>query len=780
MKKTKLFTFAAALGILLTSFTACGGMKKEDGATLEIPFENSYRCTQLEGAWNWQLMDTIGENAFFVKKPTPTQANTVRLMVQNTVTGESVEFEPAINSERQKATNYTRAYMFLDKGDGKTGIVCTEFEYNMNNSVETVVRRCIEVYDENWKLVEVEEIPEGFALDQTLGMQWSRRCTLTDVQGNWYHCDLSEPVIHTYNSRYQKYGEIRLTNPEESIWSFVNGSDGAVYVSTTFWDAMSSDQIIHVYRLDAENRTAEELNLNDIPDKQEMNSFFLVDGSGDYLFYYITPERMYGVTADGNAQEVIHWNNSDFVRRSIVECEPLPDGKFLLGKVNSSNGSMDGDMFYVAEQRTEEDAADTKFMTLAAVDLSYSLEEAVLDYNRQETGWRIMMVDYADAETLKADMLDGIVADIICTENLHFENLASKGLFADWYDLMDADEAFSREDYLPNFFHALEYDGKLLRLTYDYTVETYFAKTEFAPQKENYTAADYMDLLESTPDGMDAMPFIGRNNVVDWVLCPMTDMFVNWKTGECAFDSPEFVRALQWAESLPENRKAEDMEHFQSIDKLFLNDRALLRLSTIRQPIRWHIIRRAYFGDAEITAVGMPMYAGQEGNPIQIQDRDTPPLEQNPDSGRGNNGTFLISDSVSVNAQSQYKDAAWDFMKYLLSEDYQKGLTDSMPIHIGMLDEKLTLATKMSATAEQFTDMTIVNVGAATEESMAELRAYICGIGRVSLWNGTDAQERIGTILSEEIERYFAGGCTAEECADAIQSRASIYLSEQS
>ncbi len=756
MKSTKLFAFASALTILLTCSAACGGMKQEDGATLEIPFENSYRTTQLEGAWNWQLMDTIGENAFFVKKPTPTKANSVTIMVQNTVTGESKEFEPAINSERQKATNYTRAYMFLDKGDGKTGIVCTEFEYNMNNSVETVVRRCIEVYDADWNLVEVEEIPEGFALDQTLGMQWNRRCTLTDAQGNWYHCDLSEPVIHTYNSDYQKYGEIRLTNPEESISSFVNGADGAVYVSTTFWDAMSGDQIIHVYRLDAENRTAEELNLNDIPDKQELN--FLIDGSGEYLFYYITPERMYGVTAEGNAEEVIHWNNSDFVRRSIVECEPLPDGKFLLGKVNSSNGSMDGDTFYVAEQRTEEDAADTQFMTLAAVDLSYSLEEAVLDYNRQETSWRIMMVDYADTETLKSDMLDGIVADIICTENLHFENLASKGLFADWYTLMDADESFNREDYLPNFFESLEYDGKLLRLTYDYTVETYFAKTEFAPQKENYTAADYMDLLESVSEDMDAVPFNGRNNVVDRHLYEMMDMFINWQTGECAFDSPEFVRALRWAESLPENRKAEDMEYFQSIDRLFLNDQALLRQSTIRQPIRWHIIRRAYFGDAEITAVGMPMYEGEAGN----------------------NGTFLINDSVSVNAQSHYKDAAWDFMKYLLSEDYQKGLTDSMPIHIGTLDEKLTLATKMSATAEQFTDMTIVNVGAASEESMAALRDYICNIGRVSLWNGTDAQERIGTILTEEIERYFAGGCTAEECADAIQSRASIYLSEQS
>ncbi len=756
MKKMRMMALTLAALLSAASLTGCG-ITKEDGATLDLPFENAYRSEQISGAWNYQLMDTVGENAFFVKYKSQTQTNKIVIMAYHTGTGESVEFEPAINSELYAPTNLTRAGMFLDKGDGKTGIVCTEFEYNMNNGVETVVRRCIEIYDENWQLVDVEEIPEGFALDQTLGMQWSRRCTLTDAQGNWYHCDLSQPVIHTYNSKYEKYGEIKLTNPEESIGSMIRGADGAVYLETTFWDPMTRDQVVHLYRLDAENRTTEELNLNNIPDTSALTNMSLTDGSGEFLYYYIDDECMYGVTAEGNAQQVIHWNNSDFVRRSIVKCCPLPDGKFLLGEVTNNGGSINGDKFYVAEPRTEEEMQDTKFMTLAAVELSRGLEEAVLDYNKQETGWRIMMVDYADEQTLKADMLDGIVADIICTENLHFENLASKGLFADWYDMMDADESFDKDAYLPNFFEALEYDGKLLRLAYDYQVETYFAKTEFAPQKESYTAADYADLLTSTPDGMETFQFLGKGSVAERELCEMTDTFVNWQTGECAFNSPEFIRILEWAASLPENNKAQDMDYLLTSDQLFFKDEALLRQSFIYQPIRWHIIHRAYFRDAEITPVGMPMYAGQEGN----------------------GGTFVISDSVSVNAQSKYKEAAWDFMKYLLSEDYQKGLIDSMPIHIGMLDEKLSIATKMNTAVEEMMDGTRVNVGAASEESMAQLREYICKIGRVALSDGSDAEHRIGAIIAEETERYFAGGCTAEECAEAIQSRASIYLSEQ-
>jgi hypothetical protein len=57
---------------------------------------------------------------------------------------------------------------------------------------------------------------------------------------------------------------------------------------------------------------------------------------------------------------------------------------------------------------------------------------------------------------MKDDMLNGIVADLICTDGVNFESLASKGLFADWYTLMDADDEFHMEDYYENFFEAYE------------------------------------------------------------------------------------------------------------------------------------------------------------------------------------------------------------------------------------------------------------------------------------------------------------------------------------
>lgn len=42
------------------------------------------------------------------------------------------------------------------------------------------------------------------------------------------------------------------------------------------------------------------------------------------------------------------------------------------------------------------------------------------------------------------------------------------------------------------------------------------------------------------------------------------------------------------------------------------------------------------------------------------------------------------------------------------------------------------------------------------------------------------SDEQLWWIINDELSRYYAGQHTAEEAARAIQSRASLYLSEQS
>jgi ABC-type glycerol-3-phosphate transport system substrate-binding protein len=140
----------------------------------------------------------------------------------------------------------------------------------------------------------------------------------------------------------------------------------------------------------------------------------------------------------------------------------------------------------------------------------------------------------------------------------------------------------------------------------------------------------------------------------------------------------------------------------------------------------------------------------------------------------GNGGVFYTDYTISVNSQSKYQDIVWGFVKHMLSEEYQKKLTNAMPIHKAALEADLLGATKQSY-QPMFFETGEVDVGAATEAEMEELYAYIQNIRTCWYYD-----ETVYNILMEEMGMVLAGDQTPEEAAKMIQSRASIYLSEQS
>ena len=67
--------------------------------------------------------------------------------------------------------------------------------------------------------------------------------------------------------------------------------------------------------------------------------------------------------------------------------------------------------------------------------------------------------------------------------------------------------------------------------------------------------------------------------------------------------------------------------------------------------------------------------------------------------------------------------------------------------------------------------------GEVKQISEADAEQFYTLLDSISVLEGLDAP--LIDILSEEADIYFAGGCTAEQAAEKIQSRASLYLQEQ-
>lgn len=67
--------------------------------------------------------------------------------------------------------------------------------------------------------------------------------------------------------------------------------------------------------------------------------------------------------------------------------------------------------------------------------------------------------------------------------------------------------------------------------------------------------------------------------------------------------------------------------------------------------------------------------------------------------------------------------------------------------------------------------------GEIKQVSEADAEQFYTLLDSIAILEGLDAP--LSEILSEEADAYFAGGCTAEQAAKNIQSRASLYLQEK-
>ncbi len=765
MKTTKLLALTAAFSILLTSFTACGGITKEDGATLEISMDNSWRSTEMTDVRDGYAPVHAWGNCILLSRAEYQKNKQEDFQFINTETGESVEFQSHAVEERADAGNFVGCSTVIEYGDGTAGLVIYEKDRN-----DDVIRYCIEMYDAQMNYLRTEEIPVNLYKHRNI-TGW------VDNQGNWYLAETDaatgEPMLVSYNSQYEKYGEIALPYGCDGVQDMVRGrEDGTMYACLQ--KHKSGVDYYEICEINGAERTIESTGVFHSTDGLEKymsqgdinyyRNIDFVEGSSGYDFCWINTDGLYGYK-EGEETQLISWINSDFPMNEVSAAYFMDNGSVV-----ALTGDFSPYEYYLCTPRTQEEIDNTTLISLSTLGLSDALEIAVIDYNRAENGCRIIIVDYLRYNTneddtigkqkLQEDMLDGIVADMVCTDGMHFESLANKGLFGDWYDLMDADESFRREDYLQNFYHAYEYDGKLQRLGVQYSIYTAMAKTEFAGAQEGVNLEEYAAYIDSIPEGMDFYDFYAREWFMESYFPVFMNAFVDAKNAECYFDTPVFSRILGMIAALPSMQETPYMTDEEFNARIpsnerghlaFRENRAFIQDAVFCHPIDFRAMNRLTFHDEPVTMVGIPM-----------------------DYDEGNGGLFRADFTVSVNAQSQQRTAIWNFMKHLLQEEYQTGLNDSLPVLRSALETKIDEAMHMVSARKPFGG-TEVQFGESNEEEMRKFRSYAEGIRTAFYFD-----ETVYNIMMEEMEKYFAGDCTAEECAEMIQSRASIYLSEQS
>lgn len=152
---------------------------------------------------------------------------------------------------------------------------------------------------------------------------------------------------------------------------------------------------------------------------------------------------------------------------------------------------------------------------------------------------------------------------------------------------------------------------------------------------------------------------------------------------------------------------------------------------------------------------------------------------------------LLLTNQFAIMEKSPNKQGAWEFIRTFFDDDGY-GQTDGIPVTESGLEKVMAEAleppyyideamggikTYMSETAHDWTSNKDINITPMTE---ADRKRYEEFVRSVDIASSGSFDSQINKIISEETSAYFAGNCSAQQCAEMIQNRVSIMLSEQS
>lgn len=621
---------------------------------------------------------------------------------------------------------------------------------------------------------------------------------IVDSQGNIYIS------LSTCIRVCDKSGNVLFTTPEangDNEWLngliFTNNGVPAVY-KYSYSDTGSSAKLVEI-----------DLNAKGYGKEYELGSSIntIYSGSGDYLCYSSSDTGIVGVRADNlQTESVLNLLNLGIDNSNINSMAVNDDGSFVTVGYDYSGMTARSTLSLITPIDSSE-VKEKKVLTLGCFYIDWNIRSQIAEFNKTNEDYTIYATSYSESNDtsdytaaltkFNNEILAGNVPDILLiSSGMPYNSYASKGLFADLYEFMDKDDVYNRDAFMPNVLKAMEKDGKLYEITPSFTVQTYAAKKSLVGDATSLTMDQANQILATMPEGATLTNDSQTMTASNFLSTAITfSNFVDYTNATCNFDSPEFKAILETAKKYPAEIDYDALyndnpNYWMEQETACRENRALLYSVYFNDFSTYTNTRDAYFGE-DISFVGFP------------------------GSGASNATGSVIStgSEIAVSSKSKYKDGAWEFIKLVLdnavgeqdSGNYGVAITSDasvaeaadeavkritsqyygLPVvksQLQALGQQATIPqtyTDTDGTVQQvdntyYVGNTEVKVNLITQDEVNMLIDYFSTVDTIARYD-----ESLTDIINEEANAYFKGTKSVDEAASLIQSRASIYLSEQ-
>lgn len=573
-----------------------------------------------------------------------------------------------------------------------------------------------------------------------------------DGQGNLYFTN-GETLVYVTDKDLNKLCEIKIDN---WINNMAVSKEGTVYISCY-------------------GESGLELKPIDLNTKSLGTAITGIDGYGNlsiatgasqsFLLSDTDKVSVYNGT-DGTKEELFQWLDVDINSNNIRYIGELSDGR-VWAFSETYDGEENLQELVLVKKVKSSEVPEKEELTYGGLYLDYNIREQIIKFNKSSDKYRIKFKAYADDDyeagltQFHADLTSANCPDIIDLSQLDYSMYVNKGVLEDIYPYMEK-SGMKKEDYLENILGAYESEGKLYGIMPQFYVSTTMAKASKTGDISGWTLSEMLDFAENS-DAENLFSYGDRNTVFYYCIYNNIDEFINWETGECFFNSPEFIRVLEFAKQFPEEFNYNEEQ--EGTHAKLQSDKILLMQGTISS-VQEYQMMQGMFGE-KIAYVGFP------------------------NSERSGNLIYPTGGSMGISARSKHKEGAFEFMQTLLSEEYQMSLVSGhggwgFPVKKSALEAQF----EKDMTPEYYTDENgnqveqmktswgyddfNIDIYTAKEDEIEQVRALIGSANRLA----GSVNQQLVNIVTEETDAFFKGQKSAADTAGVIQNRIQIYVSE--
>lgn len=432
-----------------------------------------------------------------------------------------------------------------------------------------------------------------------------------------------------------------------------------------------------------------------------------------------------------------NFNSSDLIR--ILKFEDLGiaadyiftmeclDSNRIIG-IYTSQGSDFDQLFKIEKTEQVEQKIE---ITMSGLTCPIAIKAAIADFNRMYPEYFLKYIDYSEqygeeaVNQLNIDMITGNTPDLILGNGIDYRAYAEKGILENLYLMIDQDDDFSREDFLPNLLESVELGGKLYYLPQSFSIAGVTGLREFFGTETSCAVSDLLSLKQQLGEDTTFFPHQTREQLVSDILLHGYKNFIDSDTYKANFNSEEFEDILELIYHVDE-KKSQEYENDNELSAQ-MNKKSLLRRTLITSADQFD--KMMLETNDEIVCMGYP-------------GTNTP--------------VFYLNNPVVITSNSPNKDVAWKFLKLLVtSTQYIQG-RGWLPL-IGEIE---------SALQEDLTN-------GVRDTTIAYLKDIIWSMDQTAYYN-----KNIIDIIWSELQPYFNNQQTKEDTAKLINDRVQLYLDE--